>query len=126
MDNLIGSEYQAHSSLSDPIALQALVTHFNVSANVMLRHSFSTTWLVEHVQYLKDRNRLMLTLAPMLESKIVSKGIAEKISGSGRTYHHLALAFARKGKDGLFSLLAEKTSMAKLELQAGKTFRMLL
>ena len=49
----------------------------------------------------------------MLESKLVSKGIAEKISGSGLTYHHLALAFARKGKDGLVSLLV------KAELQAG-------
>ena len=44
VDNLIGSEYQAHCSLSDAIlALQALVTHFNVSANVVLRHSFSMT-----------------------------------------------------------------------------------
>ena len=69
MDNLIGSEYQAHNSLSDVIALQALVTHFNVSANVMLCHSFSTTWLIEHDKCLKDGNRLMLTVAPMVESK---------------------------------------------------------
>ena len=94
VDNFIGSEYQAHNSLSDAIALQALATHFNVSANVMLRHSFSMTLLVEYVKYLNDRNRLMLILAPIVESKIVSKGIAEKISDSGLTCYHLALAFA--------------------------------
>ena len=116
VDNLIGSKYQAHNSLSDEIALQALLTHFNMSANVMLHRSFSMTWLVEHVKYLKDRNCLMLTLAPMLEIKIVSKGIAKKISGSGLTYHHLASAFARKGKDGLVSLLAEKDINGKARM----------
>ena len=69
VDNLIGNQHQAHNSLEDAIALQALVIHFNVSANVMLRHSFTATWLVEHVKYLEDRNRLMLTLTPMLETK---------------------------------------------------------
>ena len=107
VDNLIGIEYQAHNSLSDAIALQALVTHFNVSANVMLHHSFSTTWLAEHVKYLKDRNRLMLTLAPMVENKIVSKGIAEKISGSGL-----------KERMVWFHYWQKKTSMAKLKIKS--------
>ena len=74
---------------------------------------------------MKDKNRLMLTLAPMLESKIVSKGIVEKISGSCLTYHHLASAFARKGKDGMVSLLAETgRQYGKASVTIRKTFRM--
>ena len=47
-----------------------------------------------------------------MESKIVLKGIAEKISGS-----------ARKGKDGLVSLLAEKDVDSKARVTSQKNIQ---
>ena len=43
-----------------------------------------------------------------MAGKVISKGMAEEMAGSGLVYDNLKLAYRRRGKDGLLSLFTEK------------------
>ena len=50
------------------------------------------------------------SLKPLIVSKVISKGMEDKIAGSGITLSRLKLSILRGGKEGLRSVLTEKVN----------------
>ena len=50
------------------------------------------------------------SLQPLIVSKVISKGMGDKIAGSGLTLSHVKLSILRSGKEGLRSALTEKVN----------------
>ena len=105
--DLLGVCYSAHNSLEDVRALQRLVS-CKVSRKYLIESSFTTEFAVRSTKYCVQKKFSLQTLHPPVTTKVVSKGMAEKIAGSGLTFHHLQLSFQRGGQDGLTNILSEK------------------
>ena len=60
--------------------------------------------------FLAQKKQNLKTLQPLISSKAVSKGMAEKIASSGLRLSHIQLAFTRGGADGISKFLTEKFS----------------
>ncbi|XP_029207906.2 uncharacterized protein LOC114971528 [Acropora millepora] len=106
--DLLGVCYSAHNSLEDVRALQRLVSCKEVSRKYLIQSSFTTEFAVRSTKYCVQKKFNLQTLHPLVTTKVVSKGMAEKIAGSGLTFHHLQLSFQRGGQDGLTNILSEK------------------
>ena len=52
----------------------------------------------------------LCTLKPMLEKRIISKVMADKIAGSGLTFNALKLAFSRDSVNGIKYLFSEESN----------------
>lgn len=107
--------YSAHNSLEDVRALQRLVSCKEVSRKYLIESSLvkevqlsTTEFAVRSTKYCVQKKFSLQTLHPPVTTKVVSKGMAEKIAGSGLTFHHLQLSFQRGGQDGLTNILSEK------------------
>ena len=105
--DLLGVFYVSHDSLEDVKALQRLVSCKKVEENQLIESSFSTESAVQSTEYCVKKMVNLRTLQPLIASKVVSKGMADKIAGSGLSLHHLQLSFERGGGDGLISILSD-------------------
>ena len=105
--DLLDSTYDAHNALGDVRMLYTLSSNF-IDDQLLLRHSFTTSWFQEYSIFLQQKSANILTLQPLLQSKAISKRIAEKMAPSGLQYHHLLLAHQREGNDGVSNVLMEK------------------
>ena len=105
--DLLGSTYSAHNALADVHMLQKLTSEL-VSDSCLLKHSFSLSWLHEYYEFLDKKRANLRSLQPAIQSKAISKGMAEKVASSGLTLAHLQLAFQRSGTDGLSNVLTER------------------
>lgn len=63
---------------------------------------------MEYILFLSKKSSNVKTLCRLIDSKHVSKAMAQKIAASGLTYEFLKLAFDRDGPDGINNLLSEK------------------
>ncbi len=85
--------------------LHTLLSQF--ITELLLRHSFSASYQ-EYTTFLEQKKANLQTFQPLLHSKAVSKGIADKMAVSGLQYQHLLLAHQREGNDGVSNVLMEK------------------
>lgn len=105
--DLLDSTYDAHNAPGDVQMLHTLSSQF-IGDQLLLRHSFSTSWFQEYTMFLEQKRANLQTFQPLLNSKAVSKGIADKMAASGLQYRHLLLAHQREGNDGVSNVLMEK------------------
>ena len=106
--DMLGVCYSAHNSLEDVRALHMFVSCKEVSRKYLIESSFATEFAVRSTKYCVQKTFNSQTLHPLVTTKVASKGMAEKIAGSGSTLHHLQLSFQRGGQDGLTNILSEK------------------
>lgn len=106
--DLLGVRYSTQNSLEDVRPLQRLVSCKEVTRKYMIESSFTTEFVVRSAKYCVQKKCNLQTLHPLVTTKVVSKGMAEKIAGPGLTFHHLQLSFQRGGQDGLSNILSEK------------------
>ena len=106
--DLLGISYGAHNSLEDVRALQKLVSYKEVNNKTLLESSFTTAFAINSTKYSLNKAANLQTLQPLIASKVVTKGMGDKIAGSGLMLSHLQLSFSRGGKDGFKSVLTEK------------------
>ena len=107
---MIGTDYDAHNSLSDVIALTALLNTTISDISGLCPYSFSYEWFKSFVLFIQKRDINLLSLNPLLTSKSISKGMAEKTASSGLCYRHLQIAFRREGELGIKAILGEQFS----------------
>lgn len=105
--DLLDATYNAHSALDDVKMLQTLSTSF-ISDTVLLKHSFTNSWVQRYIVYLSQKSKALRTLQPLICLKKISKSMAEKVSASGLTLEHLQLAYSRGGVDAISNVLIEK------------------
>ena len=107
--DLLEKTYNAHSALDDVLILQELASKY-ITDSTLLQHSFTTSWVETYTVFLGQKKQNLKTLQPLISSKAVSKGMAEKIAASGLRLSHIQLAFTRGGADGISKVLTEKFS----------------
>ena len=78
------------------------------SGGDILSHSLSVEWVLQDIEYQSGKLQRLPSLYPLIQQKVLSKSVAEKVAGSGLELYHLMKAFQRGGKEGLRSLLTEK------------------
>ena len=103
----MGKTFSAHDAVADVSALQELVNKKKLDP---LPSAVTSASAVEHVQFCADRNVRWPTLSILVQKKVISSGMADKIAGSGLAYAHLALAYRRDREHGLRLLLSEKVT----------------
>ncbi|XP_045212980.1 uncharacterized protein LOC123563894 [Mercenaria mercenaria] len=99
--------YSAHNALSDVKSLQKLCTTVGVSNQQMSEHSCSLNSALDIFRYKKENQQNIATLVELKENKVLSKGLADRIGGSGLCLAHLKLAVQRSKLTGLSNLLCE-------------------
>ncbi|XP_061190963.1 uncharacterized protein LOC133199106 [Saccostrea echinata] len=104
---ILQDKYSAHDSLQDVIALKRLVDHTGPSHEVKVAASFTLNSAVAVFHHKNTTKHLMSTLRPLLDQKVISNGMGNKIAGSGLSLSHLQLAYQRNGREGVQDVLSE-------------------
>ena len=104
-------EFEAHNAVADVRAVKRLLNE-STSKTDLLKYCNSLEDYISDTYWLDSRHENLKTLQILLQqpNAIISKGIAEKIAGSGLKYNHLKLAFSRDEEEGIKSLLSSKIS----------------
>ena len=97
----------AHNALADVHMLQKLSSKF-VSKDCILKHSFTLSWLEEYYDFLEKNRENLSSLQPLIQAKVITKGMAEKVAASGLAIANLQLAFQRGAADGISNVLMER------------------
>ena len=105
---VLGQTYNAHNALDDVVMLQQICRHLNVTDNTFLAASVTVDWVIHNNSYHAGKRQRLPTLYPLIQGKILSKSMAEKVAASGLKLSDLRKAFDRGGRDGLKSLFTEK------------------
>jgi hypothetical protein len=112
VDELLNEEYLAHDAFEDVRALKHL-TETHTKVNHLLDHSFTTEWACSIVDYTYRGRQNDDTLAPLVDAKAISKGMATKAAQSGLQLSHLKLVYNRSGREGLQQLMEERDAEDK-------------
>lgn len=88
-------------------ALQYLVSQKKVNDKVIMESSFTINYAIS-TKYCLNNAINLSRLQPLITSKVTSKGMGDKIAGSGLMLNHLKLSFIRSGFEGLRSVLTER------------------
>ena len=110
VSDLLGTSYSAHDSLEDVRALQQLISYKDVNKEAIMKSSFTLNYAIKSTKYCLNKALNLHSLRPLIASKDISKGMGDKIAGSGLTLSHLKLSIQRGGKEGLRSVLTEKVN----------------
>lgn len=103
----------SHNALTDCRILRALVQKYCKSSKCLENFSFDLKFVLDNLEYFSVKQACLQSLQVLINRKIVSKGIVDKIAGSGLNLGHLNISFRRSGKDGIKNLLTEKTASGK-------------
>ncbi|XP_068696137.1 uncharacterized protein [Montipora foliosa] len=110
VSDLFGVSYSAHDSLEDVRALQRLVSYKEVNDKAIIESSFTINYAINSTKYCLNKAVNLHSLRPLIASKVISKGMGDKIAASGLTLSHLKFSILRGGKDGLSNVLTEKVN----------------
>lgn len=116
---ILHENYEAHNAIADVKSLQKLFNASVIDDALFLRNSFSTGWGFDMLCFKTQAAKNVDTLQSLVDRKVLSKGMAEKVGSSGLQLCHLQLAFTRGGLHGIESLLSEKTN-TKVRVTANK------
>ena len=72
--------------------------------------SLFCSYAINSLKYCLNKAVNIHSLQLLIVSKVISKGMGDKIAGSGLTLSHLKLSILRGGKEGLRSVLTEKVN----------------
>ena len=108
--HFVSSEYNVHDALEDVLALQKLIRHLDIDVSACIFSDVSFTFLnaFECWKYCSEVRKNVPTLNDLISKHVVSKGMANKIAGSGLNFSCLKLAYTRNPHDGIYNLLSEK------------------
>ena len=106
----IGGLHEAHNALADVKALKRILEHCHISLKELLSFSFTFSWLTENCNFLNAARRRLSTLSTLINQKILSKGMANKIAKSGLELAHLEAVYNRNTEkhNAITRLLSER------------------
>ena len=70
-----------------------------------MESSFTINYAINSTKYCLHKAVNFHSFQPLIASKVISKGMGDRIADSGRILNHLKLSFIRSGKEGLRSVL---------------------
>ena len=116
VEDVLGEPCDTHNSLADVNILRRVMMKTGVEPDLMIEHSFTLQWFGSYNNFITHRNVRMATFQPLARKRVVSTGMIVKMASSGLEFKYLAVAFTRGGKDGLISLLTEKSTDNKVRV----------
>ena len=105
---VVGGSYEAHNAMADVTALVKIVQALQITTSGFSNFSFSANYVEEKHKYLKMRAANSASLQVLLNNGTITKGMCQKIAGSGLSIAHLKLAFSRDEMNGIRQLFTEK------------------
>ena len=105
---VVGGRYEAHNAMADVTALMKIIESLSISSTMYTNYSLSTNYVEEKHKQLKMRSINSATLQILLSNGTLTKGMYQKIAGSGLSFPHLQLAFSRDEINGIRNLFTEK------------------
>ena len=102
----IDTTYTSHNALADVHLLQQLASLF--ISNDCIVKCFTLSWLEEYDDFLDKKRENLTSLQPLIQAKVNTKGMAEKVASSGLTIAHLQLAYQKGAADGISNVLMER------------------
>ena len=107
---------RCHNALEDAGALQEAVTKSGLPQSSILNHSFHTPAVTQG--FIRDDNKEVNvhSFAPLIENKICSQAMVNKMAASGLHLDHVELAYQRDNEDSIRSLLAEKVPNGRVRV----------
>ncbi|XP_069485541.1 uncharacterized protein [Ambystoma mexicanum] len=118
---LLKVKYNAHRALDDVKILQTLVERYADRAD-LAKHGFSATWAYEMMKYDLQKQENLKTFRLLEKKDVLSKGLCEKMAGSGLREYDLRVAYSQaasrgeQGKDGIRKLLTERDDKGKIRV----------
>ncbi|XP_067026633.1 uncharacterized protein [Acropora muricata] len=76
VSDLLGTSYSAHDSLEDVRALQQLISY-----QAIMKSSFTLNYAINSTKYCLNKAVNLHSLRPLIASKVISKGMGDKIAG---------------------------------------------
>ena len=113
--DVVGGKFSAHDAAAGTEAL------LQVTAKLDLLDPDGTANLsssLARTKYRAEKSRRRKTLQRLVDNKVVTVGMADKIAAAGLAYCHLQLAFRRNPENGLRLLLTEKCPDGKPRVTA--------
>ncbi len=105
---VVGSAYDAHNAIGDVKANVEIILKLATPVSSLSCYSFSTKYVGKKHKYLKSNNGNLSSLQRLIESNTITKGMAQKIAGSGLHLAHLKLAHSRDETMRISKLFKEK------------------
>ena len=102
----IGTSFAAHDALDDAQALLGLMRHCNIKITEM--DVLPCSWVENNLVYQRGVKERLDSLSPLLQGRVLSKGMTSKIARSGLNLKHLKAAYYRGGDEGIRKVLTEK------------------
>ena len=85
VSDLLGTSYSAHDSLEYVRALQQLISYKEVNNEAIIKSSFTLNYAINITKYCLNKAVSLHSRWPLIASKVISKGMGNKITGSGLT-----------------------------------------
>lgn len=99
-NHVLQENYNAHNSLDDTLILARIFLKSNHAASNLESHSFSCSYIMSSINYSDTRRKNLPSLSLLINNGTISKGMAEKIAGSGLSFLDLECAHLRGGLEG--------------------------
>lgn len=112
--DICSRHYDAHDALSDAQTLQELMVWVKVSSDMLLKHIFSTQFVIENISFADTTSRYLCSLQHLVDSNILSKITANKIASSDLHFQHLSLACQRDAVNGIKFVLSHNYATGKV------------
>ena len=104
----VGTEYNAHDAMADVDALKCLVETAGSTTAMKQNNTATISHIMDCFLYCVEAQQNLPSLSVLVNSKVVSKGMARTIAGSGLQLKHLMHAYRLNGRSGIISILQEK------------------
>lgn len=104
---LLKENYDAHNASADVYILHKLIVESKTTNTELLQHSFSLDHAFHKVKVKELCKKNFPSLQPLVDKKILSTQMANKIASSGLKLCHLKLAFLRNKENGIHHLFSD-------------------
>lgn len=99
--DVLQRDYEAHNAVSDTVVLKDLMYRVS-SKDAKLKHSITIESFLKKSIHQISKEENLISLRGILQARVVSKHIAEKIAGSGLSLTDLRIAHERQGLSEIF------------------------
>lgn len=104
--HLFGCNYPAHDAAADVQALKNIYVKLCVADEKIFKYSLDVQSCIDNVNFLVQKKKYKQTLMQLVEQKVISDGMAEKIASTGLSYDTLLMSANKE--NGIRKLLTEQ------------------
>lgn len=120
-NDVLGKSYNAHNAVDDCEMLKEIVSKATEAGELLLNYSCTPSYISDCITYCAAKNSNRPSFNKLVQEKVMSNGVAQRLSGSGLQFSHIMLAHERSGLEGIQNLLNEKDKYNKARFLRSKS-----